>query len=406
MKNKKIILFLISQAITLFGSSIVQFTIIWYVTMKTSSGVLLALLTISAYLPQFLISFISGVWADRHSKKMLIILSDSIIALATLALAIFIPNLDMEKDSMILIIALIIILIIRSLGTGVQTPAVNALIPTLVDENELMRFNGINTVIQSVVQFVSPIVAGVVLSFWNLEYALYIDIITAIIGIAILLFIKISFTKVENSQNAIGEIKEGIKYAVVNKEIGKVLITFGIFIFLCVPAGFMSTLFIERYFGNTYWYLSAVEVAGFIGMVLGGLILSIIKFMKNSSRSLTIGIISFSILSILMGLFINFIFYLGLMFIYGIALSIIQTSVTTILQEKTEASMQGRIFGLFSAIYSLFLPIGMLAFGPLSDIVSLRILIIVTGILLGGVSIYIYKAIYKSSLKNVSQNVD
>ena len=406
MKNKKIILFLISQAITLFGSSIVQFTIIWYVTMKTSSGVLLALLTISAYLPQFLISFISGVWADRHSKKMLIILSDSIIALATLALAIFIPNLDMEKDSMILIIALIIILIIRSLGTGVQTPAVNALIPTLVDENELMRFNGINTVIQSVVQFVSPIVAGVVLSFWNLEYALYIDIITAIIGIAILLFIKISFTKVENSQNAIGEIKEGIKYAVVNKEIGKVLITFGIFIFLCVPAGFMSTLFIERYFGDTYWYLSAVEVAGFIGMVLGGLILSIIKFMKNSSRSLTIGIISFSILSILMGLFINFIFYLGLMFIYGIALSIIQTSVTTILQEKTEASMQGRIFGLFSAIYSLFLPIGMLAFGPLSDIVSLRILIIVTGILLGGVSIYIYKAIYKSSLKNVSQNVD
>ena len=67
--KKKAILFLASQSITLFGSSLTQFALIWYVTMLTSSGIWLSVMTIAAYLPQFLISFFSGVWAYRYSRK-------------------------------------------------------------------------------------------------------------------------------------------------------------------------------------------------------------------------------------------------------------------------------------------------------------------------------------------------
>ena len=72
--KRKTVLFLISQCITLFGSMIVQMSIIWYVTLKTSSGGWVAAFTICSYLPQFLISFFAGVWADRYSHKKLIIL--------------------------------------------------------------------------------------------------------------------------------------------------------------------------------------------------------------------------------------------------------------------------------------------------------------------------------------------
>lgn len=89
--RKKAALFLISQSITLLGSSLVQFAIIWYVTLQTSSGAWVSALTVAAYVPQFIISFFSGVWADRYSRKMLIILADSVIALATMALAFLIP---------------------------------------------------------------------------------------------------------------------------------------------------------------------------------------------------------------------------------------------------------------------------------------------------------------------------
>ena len=67
--KKKGISFITSQAITLFGSSIVQMAIVWYVTIQTSSGVWVAAFTVCSYLPQFLISFVAGVWADRHSRK-------------------------------------------------------------------------------------------------------------------------------------------------------------------------------------------------------------------------------------------------------------------------------------------------------------------------------------------------
>jgi len=76
--RRKTILFFISQGVTLFGSMLVQFAIVWYVTLKTTSGAWVAALTVCSFLPQALISFVSGAWADRYSKKMLIIVSDAV----------------------------------------------------------------------------------------------------------------------------------------------------------------------------------------------------------------------------------------------------------------------------------------------------------------------------------------
>ena len=87
--KKKGISFITSQEITLFGSSIVQMAIVWYVTMQTSSGIWLTILTLSSFLPQMIISPFAGVWADRYNKKKTIILADVLIAVSTLILAIF-----------------------------------------------------------------------------------------------------------------------------------------------------------------------------------------------------------------------------------------------------------------------------------------------------------------------------
>ena len=89
--QKRILLFLTSQCITLFGSTLVQMALVWYATMQTSSGVWVAAFTVCSYLPQFLISFIGGVWADRYHRKKLIIGADLLIAFVTfvMVLAIF-----------------------------------------------------------------------------------------------------------------------------------------------------------------------------------------------------------------------------------------------------------------------------------------------------------------------------
>ncbi len=401
--KKKAALFLACQGITLFGSSLVQFAIIWYVTLKTSSGVWVSALTVAAYVPQFIISFFSGVWADRYPRKRLIIFADAMIALATLALTLLMPYIGEETS---LLLALVIISIIRSFGTGIQTPAVNSAIPQLVPEDILMKFNGVNSALQSLVQFAAPAAAGAVLSFGTLRETLVIDIATAIAGIGILSAVSIPFTKSEEAPSMLSEMKAGFKYATKDSFVGPLLLLFGLFIFLCVPAGFLATLFVSRYYGDTYWYLTLVEVIGFMGMAAGGLLIGAWGGFKNRVKTLVVGMIAFGVLAIGMGAVDHFVVYLVLMAIYGIALTMVQTASTTLLQENTPPAMQGRMFGLFGAMFSGFLPLGMVVFGPLADAISMRLLMIASGVLLiiMAVAILLNKSFYFHGKVTKEQN--
>lgn len=141
----------------------------------------------------------------------------------------------------------------------------------------------------------------------------------------------------------------------------------------------LAGLFVRREFGGTYWYLTAVEVVGFAGMMAGGVVMSIWGGFRRREITLAAGLLTFGILAAGMGVSENFILYLSLMLLYGVALTIIQTSVTTMLQEKTDGSMQGRVFGLLNTMYAGFLPMGMAIFGPLADRIPLEWIMIGSG---------------------------
>lgn len=385
--KRKTILFLISQCITLFGSMIVQMSIIWYVTLKTSSGGWVAAFTICSYLPQFLISFFAGVWADRYSRKKLIILADGVITVATLVMFLVMPMISLDS---ILLSALLAVSIIRSVGAGIQTPAVNAVIPQLVPEEYLMKYNGLNATVQSVVQFAAPAVAGAVLSIGTFRATLFIDILTALVGIGLLSCVLLPKQEASNENVSVFfEIKAGIRYSFSDKLIGKILIVYGLYILLCVPAGFMAALLVSRVYGDVYWYLTALELVGFAGMALGGVLMGVWGGFKSRIKTFALGLFVLSLMTIGMGVSPYFILYLVLMFVYSIALTMIQTATTTIIQEKADSSMQGRVFGLMGAMYSGFLPVGMAIFGPLADVMPLQWIIVGSGIALVLVTVYL-----------------
>ena len=374
------LLFLISQCITLFGSTLVQMAVVWYVTIRTSSGAWVAAFTVCSYLPQFLISFISGVWADRYSRKKLIIGADAVIALVTLLKWIAMPFISADPA---LLLCLLIMSAIRSLGSGVQTPAVNAVIPQLVPVDQLMRYNGINATMQSVVQFAAPAAAGALLTAASLRSALLLDIGTAMVGIGLFASVALPRMKPQSEVKPVfEEMKIGIRYSFSNSLLRKLLMVYGLFIFLCVPAGFLAQLFVSRTFGDTYWYLTAVEVVGFIGMALGGILMSTWGGFTSRIKTLLTGIVLFGLLAIGMGMSNNLILYLSLMLPYGIALTMVQTETTTLIQENAEMTMQGRVFGLLGSMYSGFLPLGMVVFGPLADLISLRWIMMGSGVAL------------------------
>ena len=131
----KIALFLTGQTISLFGSCLVQYAIVWYITLTTQSGIMMMISTLCGFLPQVLISLFAGVWADRYHRKRLIICADTLTAVSTLILAI----LFLAGQGSLWLIFLVSG--IRSIGQGIQTPAVQAVIPLLVPQDKLMKVN-------------------------------------------------------------------------------------------------------------------------------------------------------------------------------------------------------------------------------------------------------------------------
>lgn len=376
--RRRAVLFIISQGITLFGSSIVQMAIIWQVALETSSGFWLTVLTLSSTIPQTILSFFGGVWADRYSRKRLIILADAGIAVVTLVLAL----IFMFGKTANILPLLVLVSALRSVGSGIQTPAVSAVIPQIVPEEQLIRYNGINSSMMAIVQFASPAVAGAVLSIGSFHWLLLLDVATAMIGISLLSFVTITnLKKAEQSeQTFFADMKAGISYAAKELVVKRLLLTYGAFIFLSVPSSFLTVLMIERTFGNSYTYLTVNEMAGFAGMVLGGILLGTWGGFKQRTKTLVFGLVCFGTFSLVLGFTYTFWLFAVMMFMMSFFIPVVQTATTTMLQEHVPAEKQGRIFGLLGAMYSGFMPLGTAIFGPLADVIKIQWLVIGCGV--------------------------
>ncbi|MFT0560891.1 MFS transporter [Bacillus cereus] len=372
----KIILFLTAQTISLFGSSLVQYAIIWYITLTTSSGVMLTISTVCGFLPQIAISLFAGVWIDRYDRKKMIMLSDGIIAIATLVLAILF--LTRYKS----IWLLFIVLLIRSAGTGVQTPAVNALIPQIVPKEYLMKVNGINSSITSLIMF---------LSIASIETTFFIDVITAMIGISIMLIIQVEgHVNAENKQKSnLQGIKEGFSYLKENVFIKRLIVLLIIIMILISPAAFLTPLMVTRSFGAEMWRLTASEMTFSAGAAAGGVLIAAWGGFRNRMHTTALACALYGLLMIGLGIAPIFIMYLVFNFLIGITMPCFNTPVTVLLQEKVEPSMHGRMFSLVQIANSCALPLGMIIFGPLSDMFSVEILLIYAGIFVLFCAMYI-----------------
>lgn len=391
---------LIGQGISLFGSQIVQMAIIWYVTLETSSGIWVTILTLASFLPQMIISLFAGVWADRYNRKRIIITADTVIAATTLLLAFFMMSGNLGEAALPAIIA---VAAIRSIGSGIQSPTVNAMIPQIVPEDGLVRVNGINGSIQSVVQFASPIAAGAIMAAGPIYNIMFIDAATAVIGISILVFIKIpKHQAVERTEptSVFAEMKEGLQFTWNHRFLKRLLITYGIYIFLCVPSGFLTALMIQRTFGNNVIFLTINETAGFAGALVGGLLLGATGGFKNRSKTFFLGMMLYGVASLAVGFTNIFWIFALLMFFIGLTIPAAQTAVFTLVQEKTDPSMLGRVFSLVNVMFTGFMPLGMAVFGPLADVIRIQTMVIICAvfIIILGLSIVLYRNFYKEGV--------
>ncbi|MDR1871046.1 MAG: MFS transporter [Deltaproteobacteria bacterium] len=392
--RKNAILFLVSQNLSLFGSSTVGFALVWWIALETASGLWLTVATLACNVPQILLLFWGGVLADRYNRRSLIILSDGFVALVTLGLtALYLRGLD----SLWLLIG---VLALRSLGGGIQAPAVDAIYPQIVPPTCLSRVQGINQTINAGVTLFSPAVGGFLLGTVSLAWVMMIDVVTALSAIIVMWRIKVPTPlKATGNSSAIKEIREGLLYVAHHPQLKALILSYGAFFFLVAPAAVLSPLMIARSFGGEVWRLTAMEIAWSGMSILGGLLVAWLNGFSNKCRTIAHGIALFGLIVCFMGVTGNFLIFLALMGSAGFIMPIITATVTVFLQEESDERVLGRVFSIQRIITSSALPGAILIFGPLAEIVSVEILFITTGFFMVGLG-YLYRvAVHRQSLK-------
>lgn len=380
MWKQKTAVFLISQTFSLLGSSLVQYALMWYVTLETKSGMMMTLYIVCGFLPTFFLSPFAGVWADRYDRKKLIMLSDGLIALVTLILAVVFMSGGKSLWLIMLAAAL------RAVGTAIQGPGVGAILPQFVPEEHLTKVNGISGSIQGVIMLVSPIISGVLITVWPMYAVFFIDVITALLAITILLF----FLQVPPHEKAganqtttyFTDMLHGFRYIKEQPYLISFFTFFGVLMFLVTPGAFLTPIQVVRSFGDEVWRLTAVEVTFSVGMMLGGGIISIWGGFKNRIFTMILSAVIIASCTIALG--VSGIFWIYLIFngIYGVGIPFFNTPAGVFIQERVEENYLGRVFSINTMLSTSIMPLGMLIFGPVAELLRIEWILIATGSLM------------------------
>ena len=371
------------QAFSLFGSALVQFALVWYLTRETGSATVLATATLASFLPQVVLGPFAGALVDRWNRRIIMIVADAAIALSTLGLVWLFAMDRVETWHIYAIMA------IRSLGGSFHWPAMSATTSLMVREKHLARISGANQTLRGAINIVAPPLGAVLIELISTQNVLLIDVGTAALAVLPLLFISIP-QPVSRASQSDGEAKKtsywqdlgaGFVYVKSHKGVlGLMLIAMALNLLLGPVSSFIP-LMVTKTFNAGALELGWVESLFGVGTIVGGVILSAWGGFKRRILTSLSGMAGAGIGILLMGFAPADVFYLFLAgaFIFGFMMVFGNGPVAAIYQACVEPDMQGRVFSLLEAGGTAMMPLGLLIAGPASEYTGIRFWFILAG---------------------------
>lgn len=206
----------IGQIISLFGNTILRFSLPLYLLSETGSAALFGTVSACAFIPMIVLSPIGGIFADRVNKRNIMVVLDFSTALLALLIILLLGKMNLV---MLLFIALFLLYGIQ----GAYQPAVQASIPALLPDEYIMQGNAAINLVSSFSGLIGPVIGGAVFGFFGIMPILYVSIACFLLSAIMEIFIKIPFEKrpAEGNIFAIGftDIKESAHYMCREKPI-------------------------------------------------------------------------------------------------------------------------------------------------------------------------------------------
>lgn len=376
--QRNVVIFLGGQTVSSLGSMIVGYAVMWHVTVETGSAMVLTLSVLASMLPQAVVSIFGGVWADRHSRKMLIIAADSAIAAFTLLLALLMVTGVGELWMIFVTLA------VRSALSGIQAPAVNALLPQIVPAERLMRVNGVQQTIQSGLMLFAPAIAAVVYAGADIVAVFFIDVVTAAIGVGLLLCVPVArLVRPTERAGYFGDLVAGVSYVRRHGSVLKIMALVAVVMFMAGAPAHLTPLMITRSFGDAVWMLSVNELFWSVGMLAGGALMATVGPKVSRRLPVMVGAaLGVGVLTIGLGLSANFWAFSIAGLVICVLFQALLVPATTELQQQVDEHLRGRVFGLYGIVMSVAMPLSMVVFGPLADRFRVESVMVLAGSLL------------------------
>ena len=336
-----------------------------------------------AVLPQIVAAPFIGPLVDRLDRRMIMIVADTSVALAT-GVLMMLFMLDVVQ-----IWHIFIILMIRSLGGAFHHPAMTASTSLLVPERHLTRVGGLNQALHGIMAILAPPMGALLIMVLPTQGVLAIDLGTALIAVLPLLVVRIPSPPRQVAQmrgdavrtTYFHDLIEGLKY--IRSWSGLLgMILFAMLLnFLFAPVGSLMPLLVTKDFGLGAIELAWTETAMGIGAIAGGAILTAWGGFKKKIRTILLGLFGMGTGVMLMGLSPVSLFS-GLLtgcFITGFMQVFCNGPVTAIIQSSVNKDMQGRVFSIIDAGAAAMMPLSLLIAGPVSDALGNRIWYVMAG---------------------------
>ena len=406
--NKKLyknyFLFFSGQQISILGSTIVQFVLIWWITLETGSELILGLASLAGFGPLIVFAPIAGVISDRINRKLVIVAADSLIAVIT-AVAIYLFYTDNFT-----IAWLFIVLVIRGIGDAFHNTIVMSILPTMIPPEQISRINGLNYLFNGLIRIVGPAIAAALLIIWSTVELMFADIVTYVIATSLILTVKIPTvsTKIKKGEKIkfFADLKEAFKTLISIKGLLAIGILLIVVNFFFTPFNTLLPLFVYKTHGGLetdYALLIFFFQAGIVG---GSIFMSVYKgFKRKAWISYIVIMWSFFVLTTLyfipareIGLFEQLGVQLplhvitrgssnlfGLMgfqfFLATLVHPIVNVSLLSGIQLVVPKEKLGRVSGFIATEVSSFMPIAMIVGGGIGEVIGIRYIYLFSGIL-------------------------
>jgi len=370
------------QLFSLIGSHLAQFALVWWLTQTTGSATVLATATLVAILPGVVLGPFAGALVDRWNRRKVMIVADGFVALVSAWLAYLFWTGSMS------VWHVYVAMLARALGGAFHWPSMQASTSLMVPKEHLSRVAGLNQTVQGAMNVVAPPLGAILLSLSPLHGIMGIDVVTAVIAISPLFFVtipqprkKVAGAAAESNPSLWQDMGAGLRYVWEWPGLMTILVMAMIINFVINPAFSLMPLLVTEHFKGGALQLGWLESGWGIGMVLGGLLLSVWGGFRHRVYTSLAGLVLGGIGIMGVGLATEREFWLALVaiFVAGFMNPLINGPFFAILQARVAPEMQGRVFTLAGSLSSAMMPLSLVVAGPVADAVGIRMWYVVGG---------------------------